>query len=299
MLHPSTFWKALSCAAFAGINGIVRYLSQNHPLGSYEIIFFQHLFGAVFIAPMLFGTVGVFTIREQPTWFGLRILASVGGLGAWYAALMYMPIAQVVALGFLAPVLATLGGFFLLREVFSFSKVTAIAVSTLGGIMIAQPNLTTHLNAIELRWWILLPLLASSLFSGVTLLTRKLGREGASPPILAGQLIVFIIPPALMMALWDWTTPSLTQFAFLVLLGSLTAMAHYSFCKAYSLGEVTRLLPVGTIKFVLSALIGYWFFGEFPHGNSWLGFATVFLGILLLTFSKHQPKSAHRATVLP
>ena len=68
-----------------------------------------------------------------------------------------------------------------------------------------------------------------------------------------------------------------------IILGFLTAIAHFSFSKAYQLAEVTFLMPIGFIKFFLSTLIGYLAFAEIPYTpSSWIGMIIIFFSILLL-----------------
>ena len=116
-----------------------------------------------------------------------------------------------------------------------------------------------------------------------------MGKDGEDPTVLAGQLLLFMVPPAWVASVAVWVTPSLSQVGLLAVLGLITAFAHVCFCRAYAIGEVTTLIPVGVFKFVLGVGIGYLAFGELPQGvAAWLGIAFVFRGMLLVSPLLHS-----------
>ena len=296
-------WKLLSCLAFALINAIVRYLNggaaqavgaSSVPIPTYEIIFFQHFFGCLFLLPLFARQRSHFNLeamRERPALFWMRILGAIAGLVFWNEALYHMPIAQVLLLSFLGPVISTLGGLLILRERFSLVKILAICLGLLGSILIGQPDILTHVGEFRFSWPILFPICATILFSGVTLITCQMGKDGEDPTVLAGQLLLFMVPPAWVASVAVWVTPSLSQVGLLAVLGLITAFAHVCFCRAYAIGEVTTLIPVGVFKFVLGVGIGYLAFGELPQGvAAWLGIAFVFSGMLLVSPLLHSKK---------
>jgi drug/metabolite transporter (DMT)-like permease len=121
-------------------------------------------------------------------------------------------------------------------------------------------------------------------------LSRKLTTLGEFPTVLTTYLLLLMAPVSLIPALYEWTTPSVTHWPWLILLGALAAGAHLSFAKAYQLAEITFLTPIGFSKFFINILVGYLVFQELPVEKSlWIGTATIFVSILTLGYSSFKP----------
>lgn len=289
------FWKVLSCGCFAGINVLVRYLSGGSPLALtkplpiYTLMFFQNIIGMLVISVWIWQTNSdkKFTIKTTRPWLHLiRVITAAIGIGLWYISLRYIPVTQVVALSFVAPIITVLGAVFILKENFDFQRQLAVFLSILGGFLIARPD-QTLLNTTPYTWYMLLPLLAAFVFTLDKILTRKLLAENEEPRALAWYLLTFITPLCLLPTIYyGWVAPDLNQFPWLLLLGALGALAHYAFNKAYSLAEVTYLLPFGAAKLILCAIISYMAFYEIPNTfDMWLGIIVITLSTIILGLS--------------
>jgi len=284
------FWKVVSCACFAVINGIVRYWSGGTGEAGIEVLpvnvmmFFQNVFGALLLLPWLMK----FKLREfkirYPVMHLIRVVTAVGGIYLWYLSLKYMPIAEGVALSFTGPILTVIGARFFLGEKISFQRLIAIALSISGAIMISRPIFSLE-NSQLFGFVALLPICSALFIAFNKLLTRQLAMLGETPTALASYLLILMIPVSLFPAVFDWITPSAHHWPWLILLGLLAASAHLSFGKAYQLAEVTFLTPFGFTKFFLSTLVGFFAFSEIPSSWSlWIGTFIIFTSILLLGY---------------
>lgn len=289
------FWITVSHTCFSGSNALVRYLSGGvdtniEALPVPVLQFFQNLFGTLFLLPwILQAQVGSFKIR----YVGLhltRIISAVLGVYLFYRSLKAMPMAESVALSFTGPILSIIVASVWLKEKISFQRLLAILFSFTGAFIISCPNLLLgeHVHAIGLA--ALLPLSSSLAIAISKLLTRKLAILGETPTVLATYLLLLMTPIALIPALYEWTTPNLTHWSWLILLGALAAGAHLSFTKAYQLAEITFLTPLGFSKFFINVFVGYLAFQELPLEKSlWIGTATIFASILILGYSSFKP----------
>lgn len=291
------FWKVLSCGCFAGINVLVRYLSGGSPLlldtplPIYTIMFFQNIIGMLVISSWMWHTktLQYKDFKTSRPWLHLiRIITAAGGIGLWYISLRYIPITQVVALSLMGPIVTTLGAVIFLKESFNLKNKLAIFLSIMGGVLIARPDQALFM-ADTYSWFMLLPLLAAFVFALDKLLTRRLLANGESASSLAWLLLAFISPLCLLPAIYyGWVNPELYHFPWLILLGALNAFAHFSFNKAYSLAEVTVLLPFGAAKLILSAVFSYVIFYEIPKSlDLWLGITVITLSTVILGMSPH------------
>lgn len=297
---PSTawqgaFWITVSHTCFVGINAIVRHWSGGvdasiDSLPVPVIQFFQNVFGTVFLLPwILQARIGSFKIR----YVGLhltRIIAAVLGVYLWYLSLKAMPMAESVALSFTGPIVSIIAASIWLKEKINSQRLLAILLSLTGAFVISRPDLAFGDNAHAIGLAALLPLSSAFAIALSKLLTRKLTTLGETPTVLTTYLLLLMAPVSLIPALYEWTTPSVTHWPWLILLGALAAGAHLSFAKAYQLAEVTFLTPIGFSKFFINILVGYLAFSELPVEKSlWIGVATIFTSIAVLSYSSFKP----------
>lgn len=283
------FWKVVSCACFAGINGIVRYWSggiahSHETLPINVMILFQNIFGALFLLPWLLKS-GLPNLQIQHLSLHLlRVLTAVLGVYLWYLSLQTMPIAEGVALTFTGPIFTLLGASIFLKEKLTGQKMIAISLSVIGAFIIARPDLPFY-DGYSLGLAALLPLSSALSLALSKLLTRKLTNLGEAPLSLATYLLLLMIPASLIPVSAEWNMPHLIHWPWLITLGALAAAAHFSFSKAYQLAEVTFLTPFGFTKFFLSTLIGFLAFAEFPnYWSLWSGIFIIFISIFLIAY---------------
>lgn len=286
------FWKVFSCACFAGINAIVRYLSGGasieieHPLPTHVLMFFQNIFGSVFLILFLLHSSTRFSFSTRYlNLHVLRVITAVLGIALWYLTLQNMPIAMGVALSFTGPIFTILGARLFLKEYVTPQRGVAIFLSLVGAFIISRPDLAfLGKTSDSLGWLVLLPLSSAIALSFNKLLTRKLTTFGEKPETLATYLLVLMAPVSLVLAIPEWVTPLISQLPWLMALGLLSAGAHLSFGKAYSKAEVTYLTPFGFSKFLFSSCLGYLCFLEIPSFKVWLGTLVIGFAIFLLYY---------------
>jgi len=284
------FFKVFSCACFACINGIVRYLSRGSladgidPLPVSVIMFFQNLFGTLFLIPWLLKFKIAHFKTHHPLLHTLRVTSAVLGIFLWYLTLKMLPLAESVALTFTGPIFTVIGATLFLKEKIDLKRSIAIFLSLTGAFIISRPDIALN-GSHALGLGALLPLASTIAFTLDKILTRKLAKKGESPTSMAIYLLVLMAPLSLLPALFEWTSPNQTHYLWLILGGALAALAHLSFGKAYQLAEVSFLTPVGFIKFFFSTFVGFIAFNELPtHWSLWIGISIIFLSILFLGF---------------
>lgn len=286
-------WKLCACFCFAVINCIVRYLSGGSPLECKNplpvtmIVFFQNIVALLVILPMILKKKSAPFLAKYKTLHIIRVLSSVLGVVTMYISFKYLPVPEVIALGFLGPLITILSSSIILKEKMNITRILAITFSILGSTLILRPDKILlkyeYYNLITV-----LPLFSTALFVIAKLLTRYLAYKKESPETLVCYLLILMVPVSFIIAVFDWETPALSHYPWLFLLGSIAMLAHYSFSNAYALSEVSFLMPFGFTKFLSSVLIGYYIFSEIPRSvDIWIGLIFIFISMFIAISKKN------------
>ena len=289
------FWKILSCASFAGVNIIVRYLSGSsslpieQKLSTFVIMFFQNLIGTILLLPFILKDLNSINILNKlfsskyRNLHLLRIIIAILGIAIWYFSLTKMPVPQVVAISFISPILTIIGAAILLKEKISFNRHLAILLSLTGGFLITRPDLAINLNLFD--WVAIFPICATLIFAADNLITKKLFIFKECPKLTTIYLLLLITPCSLIFALLNnsWVMPIASNFLPLFAIGFLGALAHFSFNKSLETAEITLVMPYGITKLFFNSILSYLIFAEIPQTFSiWMGIIIISLSTVLL-----------------
>lgn len=281
------FWKVASCGFFAATNGVVRHISNGENcMSSYEILFFQNIFGLLFLMP-LFIKSGASFKTQQFGRYSLRAALAFMGVILWYMALKYMPLVQAVALNFLGPVFTILFARFFLGESLPQVRWIAILIGFTGAFIAGRPDVTLGALNVEQEWVIALPLLSAMCISGSLIVGKQLSYK-EHPNTIAFYLLLLMTPLSFGLMLTNGSWPNLHHLGYLIALGAFTAGAHLSLNNALKHAEVTFLIPFGLARLIFSGLFGYFMFAEIPKNQVWVGAGIVLLGLSLMDY---KPKS--------
>ncbi len=287
-------WKILSCGCFAGINILVRYLSGASPLNisglpTYTIMFYQHLIGFVIILLWVHYKRGIKTTnfyKEDIALHILRICTATMGIGLFYLSLRFIPVTEAVALSVTTPIFTTIGAVLFLKEEFDLPRKVAVISSIIGGILVARPDKILGLQGYS--WSMLLPILAALAFALDKLFTRKILTRTQQPINLTLYLLFAITILSVIPSFkYGWVSPTIYHLPWLLLLGILGCIAQYTFNRAYTLADVTTLLPFGAARIILGALFSFIIFSEYPRAlDLWFGISTIIFSTIILGIDK-------------
>lgn len=265
------------------MDAIAKHLSASYDL--VQIVWARYFFHFALIAPLVLWRYG---------WKGLkppRLAAQVvrGGLllGStmlFFAAIALMPLADALALVFVAPLIVTALSPWLLGEKVGARRYGAVAVGFIGVIIIIRPGAGVFdLGA-------LLALSGGTVFAFYLLATRRL--SGSSPALVT--LAFTALLGAFLMTLFlpfFWRTPEPDDFALMASMGLIAAIGHLCVIRAYEWGEASLLAPFSYSEIVTMTLVGYVFFGDFPDAATWLGIAIVTASGVYISIRERRRKA--------
>lgn len=265
-------------------DSIAKMLGPVVTLGT--LIFTRFLFQAVLLTPFAIASGRPVMLRGRLFWLGyLRALLQMAGLGCMFTALLYLPLADAVAIAFIMPFIMLLLGWFFLGEEVGTRRLAACSVGFIGTLMVIQPNF------IDVGWPVLYPLAVAVIFALFMLVTRQIAKE--TDPIGLQALngitgTVTLIPLLYLAALFDLTALSFewpdTEFLWLVtVLGIAGTIAHLFMTWSLRYAPSATLAPMQYIEIPIATVYGYFFFGDLPNGLAALGIVvTICAGLFII-----------------
>lgn len=244
---------ALSGLCFVGVTVVVRYIGTRIPAP--EAAFIRYVAGSLLLAPILFRIArGSIVVHA---WKMLLVRGVIHGLGVclWFFAMARIPIAEVTALGYLTPVLMTIGAAVFFGEKLYARRILAILFGLLGVFIILRPGF----SAISIGQ--VAQLLAVPLFAASILLTKSLIKTDQLTVIVASLSIICSLT-LFPIAMLNWVNPNSTELLLLSLTAVFATAGHFTLTKAIALAPISVIQPVTFLQLLWATLFGVWLFGE-------------------------------------
>ena len=279
-------WMALAGLIFASFMAIVRHVGTT--MNPVQVSFLRYALGLAFMLPF-FLRLNLADLRSAR--FGLHavrgILHAIGVM-AWFYAMSRIPIAEVTAIGFTAPVFATIGAALFLGEAVRARRIIAVVLGLVGAVVILRPGVS------EIDPGALAMLIAAPIFAVADLISKVLTRQETGPAVVA-YLSVFVTLTIMGPALYVWRTPTVEEWLLMITTAGLATLGHLCMVQGVKVAEVSALQPVKFLQLAWAALIGYAAFAEIPEYSTWIGSAII---VSSISYIAHREvvarKQAHK-----
>ncbi|MBT1159480.1 DMT family transporter [Aminobacter anthyllidis] len=228
-----------------------------------------------------------FLLSKRAGLLTIRAVILLGAYLCYYLSIAAMPLADAIALYFVAPLIIAGLGILFLGERPHQTTYMALVLGLIGVIITLEPGLAAF------EWASALTLLAAALYSSAQILVRKLGDSESAAVITFYQNLAFLIGapvlailvsssgledaghPSLAFLTRPWVWPTLNDTLLMAGCGVIASAGMTLLAQAY------RLAPAGNIAvFEYSAIIwvplwGFLFFDEVPRFTTVVGAALI------------------------
>lgn len=266
-------------AFFAVMMAMVRLLSADlHPFVS---AFFRNLLGLLFLLPWV-ARAGWGTLQTGR--WSAHILRATFGLSAMlclFTALSRLPLAEVTALGFTAPLFATLGAALVLRERVRLRRWTATAVGLLGALIVLRPGAAAFHPASLIA-------LAAAVSMAAAMLSIKSLSRTEHPNAIVFVMGALMAPASLIPALFVWTQPTWNDVPWLLLMGLSATIGQILLTRAFAAAEASAVMPYNFAQMVFVSALGSVMFGERPDVWTWVGAAVIVAANVYIAHRERQ-----------
>lgn len=238
---------------FIMVTALVKTMGPRLPPG--EAAFIRYAMGLVFLLPSLGALRDAHLTRRQWTLFSVRGLFHAGGVILWFYAMVRIPIAEVTAMGYLAPIYVTVGAAVFLGERLAARRIVAVLLGLAGAAIILRPGFR------EVSDGHLAMLLAAVVFAGSYLVAKVMADE-VKPGVVVAMLSIFVTIGLAPFAIADWVTPNPRELMFLASVAVFATAGHYTMTLAFAAAPMTVTQPVTFLQLVWATLLGLIWFDE-------------------------------------
>lgn len=260
-------FAVLGFAAYSSHDAVIKFLGGGY--APFQILFFSVLLSFPFATLLLLRDREVGTlIPRNPGWVALRTAAAVVTAAAAIYAFSVLPITQVYAFIFAAPLLITVLSIPMLGEQVGVHRWAAVLIGLVGVLIVLRPGIEP-LTAGHIAG-----LTAAAGGALVSVITRKVGREERAAVlmlypmmtnvVLMGAILPFVYRPV--------PVEHMGLFALVAILGYVGGLCIIA---AYKQGDAATVAPIQYSQIIWGAGLGLLFFAEVPDLTTGLGAAVI------------------------
>ncbi len=241
---------------FATMDTVAKHLGQQLPVPM--VAWGRYAFHLGFMLVLFPGTRLMPLLRVRRV--GLTLLRGVLLLIAtlsFFTAITYIPLADAVAIGFVAPLFVVALSIPILGERVGPRRWAAVVVGFIGVLVIVRPGFA------EVHWAYGLMVFLAFVFAIFVIVTRMLTKTEDTLAMLFYTALMGTLGTSLLLPFF-WQTPTWTQVGWMAVMGALGGISHLILIQAYKIATTATLAPFQYAQIIFAAFWGYLVFGDVP-----------------------------------
>jgi len=281
--------KLASVVVFILMASTIKATAQHVPAG--QAVFFRSFFAIPVIVLWLVWR------RELAT--GLKAAAPLGhvwrgiigtvSMGLGFAGLGYLPLPEVTAIGYAAPLLTVIFAAMFLGEEVRLFRISCVALGMIGVMIVLFPRLSIDPETANLaQTFGAMLVLGSAVFAAMAqVFVRKLVNTEKTAAIvfyfsLTASLMSLVTLP------FGWVWPSPTETALLISAGLLGGVGQILLTSSYREADASLVAPFDYASMIFALAIGYLVFSEVPTWTMLGGAALIVIAGILIIWREHK-----------
>ncbi|RAZ91186.1 EamA/RhaT family transporter [Mesorhizobium hawassense] len=253
---------------FALNDAMGKWLVASFSVG--QVVLIRSIGAFIVLGPMIAnqGTGKLFHM-ERPLLQVLRVVATTTDTALFYAAVVYLPLADVMSFYMAGPIYVAALSHLLLGEKVGWRRWLAILVGFCGVLIILKPSSAAFSMSSGFA------LVGSIAFAFAIILSRLL--RGTSDTTLVTWQTIGTLLVGGALAIGAWRAPSALDLGAMLLLGVVSCAAHLMITRALKLAPASTLAPLHYSLLLWAIVFGLAFFGDVPSLRILVGAAIVVL----------------------
>ncbi len=282
--------KLCSVLLFVVMASLIKATSDHVPPG--QAVFFRSLFAIPVILAWLMVRGDLRTGLKVQSRMGHFWRGFVGttAMGLMFAGLGLLPLPEVTALGYTAPLLTVVFAAMFLDERVGLFRMSAVGLGLVGVLIVLAPRLSTltgeTVQTMQAVGAVLVLLGAVCAALAQIYIRKMVATEQTSAIVFYFSLTSTLL--SLLTIPFGWVIPGGTETVLLILAGLLGGMGQIFLTSAYRFADASVVAPFDYASMLFALLIGYFVFSEVPTGAMLLGAALVIAaGIIIILRERH------------
>ncbi|MDQ0472753.1 S-adenosylmethionine uptake transporter [Labrys wisconsinensis] len=250
----------LGVAIMSCMDALMKLVTATYPIG--QVVGLRYGFGALFavIAFLALGgaTPGWPAVRRN-LWRAVVVLCTAT---CFFVAIARLPLAEAIALTFMAPLLMALLGRLILKEPVAPRAMVALAVGLVGVIVIARGQESGASHAFDPIG--LVAALACAFFYALSmvLMRQQSAKDSTMTIVVLSNAWAMLLALPVMAVQWQPLTRA--HLMVFVIAGLLGTCGHLCLAWAYSRAHAGKLGILEYSAFLWAVTFGFLFFSEIP-----------------------------------
>lgn len=277
---------AVGMSLFSVQDVAIRLMSGS--LSAVQIMFLR---GVLAIGPMavlvwLRGGFQAFRTRH-PLLLAVRSFLMVISYVLYYLAMAAVPIADVTAIFFVAPLITTMFAIAFLKETVGLRRWAAVGIGFVGVVVIVRPGSGAMEPAA------LLALAASFSYAGSIMITRRVGRAQCGASLAFYGMLGFVVlsgiggaaigdgefagnaHPSLAFLTRGWAVPQAGDWVLIGVCAAIATCGFYCLSQGYRVAPASVAAPFEYVAMPLAVIWGLAVWREVPAVTTYLGIALI------------------------
>lgn len=272
---------------FALNDAMGKWLVASFSVG--QVLLLRSLGAFLVLGPMLARSSTTALLKvEKPGLQFARVLMATGDTGLFYAAVVYLPLADVMTFYMAGPIYVAAISHFFLGERIGWRRWLAVLIGFVGVIIALRPS------EAMLSWPSVFALIGSLSFA----LSLVLGRVLRSTPdvtLVTWQTLGALVA-GIFFSVGNWSPFTGSELFALLLLGVVSCSAHLLITRSLKLAPASVLAPLQYTLLLWAIVFGWAFFGDFPDNQTLAGAAII---VIAGMFIFHRAKVKDEEPVVP
>ncbi len=259
-------------------DAMAKWLVASFSVG--QLLVIRSIGSFIILAPMIArqGSDALFHVERPPLQF-LRVVMATFDVGLFYAAVAYLPLADVMTFYMAGPIYVAAISHFFLGERNGWRRWLAVFVGFIGVLIALRPS------AAMFSWPSLFGLGGSFAFALTLALGRRL-RQTTDATLVAWQT-VGALATGLVLSIGNWRSTSPLDFVAMLALGVVAGSAHLLITRSLKLAPASLLAPLQYSLLVWAIALGFIFFGDIPDAQIIVGSVIIVLAGLFIFHRKN------------
>ncbi len=281
--------KLCAVVLFIIMASLIKAASAVVPPG--EAVFFRSLLAIPVILVWLWWRGDLRTglsVSSRSSHFWRGFVGTVA-MGLGFAGLGLLPLPEVTALGYAAPLLTVVFAAMFLGEKVGIFRVSAVALGLAGVLIVLSPRLTAFggpsVQTAEALGAVLVLMSAICAALAQIYIRKMVATEQTSAIVFYFSLTSTLLSLTTLPFGWAW--PGGWALTCLVLAGLIGGTAQIFLTSAYRFADASVIAPFDYASMLFALVIGYLVFGEVPTSTMLAGAALIILAGIAIIWREH------------